>query len=290
MFNLSRKSKDAETVSAGKTEQHIQPQAVSPRYHLLDTVRGILIIGVVIFHAILDLTNMGLHQLDFLRVDVSLFMHIIQVIGIMLFILISGICSRLSRNNLKRGLIALGLAMGISVVTYVFDRIFGTHYFIYIGILHMFGFCMVLSHFVLKLVPTSDDPEKRTVWPAVGAVVFLLLFAVTFNMKDPGYGIGIFNWHIPMEGFPLYGTLFGNILGFSGYSVPSADYFPLIPWTLAFFAGMCLGGYFKRGQAPKIFTYGKIRPLAFVGRHSLIVYIAHQPIIYGICALVGMVL
>lgn len=58
----------------------------------------------------------------------------------------------------------------------------------------------------------------------------------------------------------------------------SADYFPLIPWLFLFWCGLFLARLWRprAGQAPVL-----LRPLALIGRHTLLVYMLHQPVIYG---------
>ena len=67
----------------------------------------------------------------------------------------------------------------------------------------------------------------------------------------------------------------------------SADYFPLLPWVFLFWCGYflarCLGPgrlAARMGRAP-----APLRPLCAVGRHTLLVYMLHQPVIYGALAL-----
>lgn len=253
------------------------------RFHLLDTLRGFLIICVVVFHFVFDLAEIGVPGFYDWLPHTNPIMGALQLIGVLLFVLISGICSRLSRNNLKRGAIALAFALLVSLVTYFFTP----QFFIFMGILHLLAVCMIVSHFILMIKP-KNSPEKLSLWPAISALGLLVLFALTYRIKDPAYGVGIAGANIPLEGFPLYGTLPGYILGFGGFvGVGSADYYPIFPWIFAFFAGMCLGGYFKRGQVPKIFSTLRIKPLAAAGKHSLIIYILHQPVLYGITMLLA---
>ena len=58
----------------------------------------------------------------------------------------------------------------------------------------------------------------------------------------------------------------------------SADYFPLIPWLFLFWCGLFLARLWRprAGLAPR-----GLRPLALVGRHTLLVYMLHQPVLYG---------
>lgn len=58
----------------------------------------------------------------------------------------------------------------------------------------------------------------------------------------------------------------------------SADYFPLIPWLFLFWAGLFAARLVRPAPAapPAV-----LRPLCFAGRHTLAVYMLHQPILYG---------
>ena len=71
------------------------------------------------------------------------------------------------------------------------------------------------------------------------------------------------------------------------------DYRPLLPWfgvvLLGVFAGNLFYGTGKRtaglaGRMPP-----PARPLTFLGRHSLFIYLVHQPILVGLLAVLGIV-
>ena len=59
----------------------------------------------------------------------------------------------------------------------------------------------------------------------------------------------------------------------------SADYFTILPWVFLFWCGVFLAEFRKpkRGEAPVV-----LRPLCAVGRNTLLVYMLHQPVIYGV--------
>ena len=80
----------------------------------------------------------------------------------------------------------------------------------------------------------------------------------------------------------LYRTNYFMPLGFFNSSFHSADYFPLLPHLFMFLTGTFVGVYATNGRFPA-FTYRqRSKALCFLGRHALVIYIAHQPIIYGI--------
>ncbi len=224
------------------------------RYHLLDMFRGICIILVVFYHAMYNLSSI-------FGIDVWLFkstiMDLLQIFFVMCLAIISGVSSSLTRSNAKRGLKTLGAGLVVTVVTYFAmpDQL------IIFGILHFFGAAMLLYAAAESLF------EKIPMIP--GAVVSLLLFIITLI----AFPIEI----EPTNEFARYSL---GILGFET-GLYSADYYPIFPWIFIFLTGCFLGRPFKRGTAPEFFSLNPVRFLSFAGRHTLLVYLIHQPIIYG---------
>ena len=68
-----------------------------------------------------------------------------------------------------------------------------------------------------------------------------------------------------------------------GPSFFSSDYFPLIPWLFLFICGWFFWRFIKEHEWDGVFRFN-IPVLSFIGRYSLIIYMAHQPILYLICA------
>jgi uncharacterized membrane protein len=83
----------------------------------------------------------------------------------------------------------------------------------------------------------------------------------------------------------------GNFLGFTEPRFYSADYFSLIPWFFLFLAGYF--GYHWAMQKGALEKAAALKPLPklfgwvdFMGKHSLIIYMLHQPVIYGVLYLI----
>ena len=76
----------------------------------------------------------------------------------------------------------------------------------------------------------------------------------------------------------LYPLGFGNI--------PSADYFPLLPWLFCFLGGSFIGVWVEQGKTPRWMYKSRMPVFSWLGRHTLIIYILHQPVIYAVCFLV----
>ena len=240
------------------------------RIHLIDEIRGFAVICMVFHHSLLSIAEIFGSQFF---MDAFNFLCVFQPIFWLLFFGVSGISSRLSGNNLKRGAQLFGIALVITAITYAY---FNGRATIVFGVLHFLAVSMMIFHFIKPLFGRIN--------PIVGAVVCLLLFAFTYGIYD-GY-VGVFEFvkiELPRA---LYKTKYLFWLGFPNVSFRSADYFPLLPFIFLFFVGGFVGDYVQKGKLPS-FAYNKhCGVLRFMGRHALITYIFHQPIIYAICYLV----
>lgn len=196
-----------------------------------------------------------------------------------LFIVISGISSRLSRSNAKRGLKLLGVALAVTLVTAVLLPLAGADGFgIYFGILHFLSLSMLAF---AALRPLFDKIK-----PAWGVAASFALYLLTRGLTDgwlgPNIG-GFLKFSLPGR---LYEVPWLFPLGICSSSFSSADYFPLIPWFFVFAAGTFLGAALKQGKVPASAYRRRVPPLAFLGRHALAVYIAHAPAVAAVLALV----
>ena len=72
------------------------------------------------------------------------------------------------------------------------------------------------------------------------------------------------------------------LLGLHPLIFASADYYPLLPWIFLFLAGYWLGEAFLQRRAPEFCYREHLPALGWIGRHALIIYLAHQPVVYGV--------
>ena len=170
------------------------------------------------------------------------------------FIAISGVCARLSKRPLRRGLIVLAAALLVSAVTYLIGAP------VYWGILHLLGVCMLLY------------AAARKRWEALPEIyacgAALLIFALTFLL--------------PIR--VRVGVPFLFPLGLRTAAFASADYYPLLPWGALFFAAAAAGE--RLGDMPPEKKYASApRALAWMSRRSLLIYLVHQPVLFALAAL-----
>jgi uncharacterized membrane protein len=235
------------------------------RYWEIDLARGIAILMMLIFHTLFDLYYFGVYQVEvysgfwryFAFTTATLFL---LIVGISLTISHARVVSTKSGSQLAlkfvyrgAGIFLLGL-----VVTF-FTWLFLPENFIVFGILHLIGISVMLSPLFFRF--------KK--WNIVPGFLFLAI------------------------GF-LFATYSGSIwllpLGIHPAAFSSVDYEPIFPWFGVVLIGMGLGellypGGVRRYALPQI-PACIVRPLTFMGRHSLIIYLVHQPIILSLIALV----
>ena len=237
----------------------------SPRVYFMDELRGLSIILMVIYHAAYNVVYL-------FHVPFALFSSpVIQFLSTFfggVFVFISGVACRYSHNNLRRGAICLGFGLIFSIVTYFLSA----QVFIAFGILHFLGTSMILYGLLEKWVDRL---------PALWMICLLsILFLFTFGLPSYYVGIpGIFKIQVSPT---FYQNPLGFIVGLPSTGFYSADYYPLVPWIFLFFAGSYVGKYVRAGRFPS-FLYREHCPfLSKVGRHTLIIYLLHQPIVYSI--------
>ncbi|MFI3312651.1 MAG: heparan-alpha-glucosaminide N-acetyltransferase [Eubacteriales bacterium] len=224
----------------------------------LDAFRGFCILCVILVHAIYDLRSFA-----GFKIDIHPFFAFIMQYGGVIFILISGICANLGRSSFKRGLIVFAFGMVISAVTYTMILMGMLHesVSIWFGILHLLGASMMLYPLFRKL-PNWALGLLSVVIIIAGYCFVNLTVSVTFlfplGLRSPGFSAG--------------------------------DYFPLFPNFGWFLLGGLLGKTVykaKKTLFPKVDGDNLIiRFFSACGRHSLWIYLLHQPVVYGVISLI----
>ena len=225
----------------------------------LDALRGLCILGMVAVHLLFDLT--GLYgTVSFSYPGWLLFL---MDWGGVAFFLISGICATLGSRCVKRGLLVAGCGLLISLVTFVMYRMgmADRAILIYFGVLHCLGVCMILWAIFRKL--------SNWGLALVGAVLVALgLWVRTITVET--------RWLVWLG------------LLYPGFA--TSDYFPLLPFLGFFLLGGLLGRLLygkKESLLPQVNAQNPLlRGLQWIGRHSLPIYLLHQPILTGILFLI----
>jgi Predicted membrane protein len=226
----------------------------------IDCVRGLAVVCMVFYHFMWDMTFFGLYPHDVTAGGWRVFARTVATT----FVLLVGVSMALTaqrkpqaerdRQWLERGAKVLAWGLVISAVTRV---VLGEAFILY-GILHLVGTALLLGPLLWRV--------RR----------FALPLGVAFVAAGPyldaraGQLDALVPWAIPLGVRP------------AGYA--AVDYFPLVPWLGVILLGMAVGQWARplwarlsAGRpAPRL-----LEPIAVLGRHSLLIYIIHQPLILG---------
>ena len=117
----------------------------------------------------------------------------------------------------------------------------------------------------------------------IGAWSSFVLFLVTRGINYKFLGFELLKFIRLPQG--LYRNPVTAFFGFPPDNFYSADYFSLLPWFFLFVTGYFLKRLFEELGWLKYLKGTKIAPLEWIGRHCLILYMLHQPVIYGLLSL-----
>ena len=238
-------------------------KAPAGRYALLDELRGLDLISMMLFHVCWDLVFLfDVNMRWYAGTPGRLWQQSICWV----FILLSGFCVPLGRHTLRRGTVVFGAGAVVTLATLVFmpeGRVI-------FGVLTFLGTAMLLTGVL--------EPVLKKVMPAVGLAVSAVLFALTYHAADHYLGIGALRLALPES---LYANYFTAYLGFYPCWFYSTDYFPLVPWLFLFWCGYFLHGVVGRTRMEPL-RRSVCPVLGWMGRHSLLLYLLHQPVIYGV--------
>jgi uncharacterized membrane protein len=231
----------------------------------IDFTRGIAILMMIVFHTVYDLSFFSIYPVDvaggfwryFAYATASLFLI---VVGVSLVVSHDRAAATLSgfflaKKFLIRGasIFALGLLVTLATWLYLHEG------FVVFGILHLIGVSVALSPLFFRF-------GKWNIALGLGCI-------------PAGFLIG-----------GMSGPAFLLPLGILPPGFTSVDYTPLFPWFGLVLIGLGLGSVLYTGGVRQ-FSFRPmpefvVEPLAFLGRHSLVIYLVHQPVIILLLALV----
>ena len=223
------------------------------RIELLDLWRSLCVFVMVAFHLCYDLMLFG--RIPAAAMTSAAAKLITWVFGGS-FVFISGSCLHFSRDPLRRGFFVFCVGGAVTAVTALLGMP------VAFGILQLLGVCMMLCGALRERMMRSIGAP----FVAANALLFGVTWFLTARVRVP--------WKL------LYP------LGLRSAGFFSADYWPVFPWIFLFLLGMAFGRLLEQKRAHPLLQKHFSPALTFAGRHSLIIYLVHQPILYGICWLI----
>jgi uncharacterized membrane protein len=245
--------------------EHPPAASVLPgaRLPLIDTARGVALVAMVVYHLAWDLRYFG-----YIASEVEsglgwrIFAHTIA--GSFLFIV--GVSLVLAsrrglnwRRYFRRFALIVASAAAITLATWFTFR----ETFIFFGILHHIAVASVLGLAFLRA------PAAVT----IAAAVFC--FAAPAFLSAPLFDHAALVW-----------------IGLATTLPRTNDFVPLFPWFGAVLAGIAAAQLWPSLGFDRMADWNAVRvprALLFVGRHSLLIYLLHQPILFGLTDLVAQI-
>lgn len=213
----------------------------------LDTLRGAAILLMIVFHIVVDLTEFYDYGIEYLSGP----WYWEGKFSAVLFMGIAGASAVINRRLIPRGLQVFGCGLLVSAATYWFDP----STFVRFGILHLIGVSILTCPMLLRF---------RLAWlPLLAAGCFAAGKSIALLTADH-------SWFLPF--------------GITPVNFTSMDYYPLLPWYGVFVLGTWVA---KMLRLPDRVLKARLmpapdNPLAAAGRHSLPIYLVHQPLLLGL--------
>ena len=241
--------------SPSAKEGHLALSAAGPaRVAPIDAARGVALLAMIAYHFSFDLRYFGLTRSDFEHDPFWLTARALIVTSFLLLVGMSALLAGRSdrpdafRRYLQRTAIIAACAAAVSAASYALFP----ESFIYFGILHAI---VVMS---MVAWPFARHPRAALV---VGLAIVALGLLVSH---------------------PFFDTRALSVIGFTTHKPITEDYVPLFPWTGVVLIGIVLGAALERRAFVPIGGLARLPAwVHYLGRHSLAVYMIHQPILIG---------
>ena len=227
----------------------------TPRLPMLDQLRGFAFVLMAIFHFFFDMVFL-------LRIPIPMFSHPawigFRIVIVLLFLGLVGICLSL---NFQRGLnikkfeirlLKLFLVAGLITVS---TWLLMPELVIFFGIIHLIAVSTLLALPFLYIA----GKKYRYYYGALGVV--LLIIGHMFQ--------------------PIATQSALSFLWLTSPIPQTADYAPIIPWFGFVLLGLMLGWEAEKWAHRQYLPTYLDRSLRWCGRHALILYVVHQPILWA---------
>lgn len=251
-LRAQRSARSAPKRTAPRTPGAASTAYVMPRVSAIDALRGMALCLMFIYHFAFDLRFFHVlhadfeHDLSWLSFRAVIVITFMSLVGISI-VLADHAGSRTSRFMRRVAVIALA-AIAVTLGSWwVFPSSF-----IYFGILH----CIALTSLLAW-------PLRRA--PLTALALGILVLIVGLAWSSPIFDARAWSW-----------------LGFVTHKPVTEDYVPLAPWSAATFIGIALGHALSRAHFRALAPLDHSPAwLQWLGRHSLMVYLVHQPVLIG---------
>lgn len=232
----------------------------SSRLQVVDGLRGVAITLMVLYHFSFDLDHFQVLHIDFNHDPVWLGLRAVIV---SLFLGLVGISLHLAAARARFGpafLRRLGLVAGCALLVTLSSAVMFPRSVIFFGVLHFIAVATLLGRPMVRFYRAN-------------LIIGLALLTIGLSVSHPIFDHPALQW-----------------IGMMTHKPVTEDYVPLLPWFGVVLIGMFLGRTLCRPALAPLRDWrserAHVRTLAFLGRHSLLVYMLHQPLLFAVLYLV----
>lgn len=233
------------------------------RFIEIDIARGIALSMMIFLHLMWDLDFFKIYPLN------NDIYQLNKIVAFM-FLFLVGICLSITSKRktplqqLKRGLGIFNIGIGLTIISMFVmpERP------IVFGVLHCIGLSIILS------IPLLKTKQSTVYMHCIVLMILGLLCCIAGLILD---NVVIVNPSVPQL-----------IIGLHQQEIwrHTIDYFPLLPWFGVVVTGISMGTIlYREGKRQFIIPdfIQKKSPifLSYLGKHSLYVYLLHQPVLVG---------
>ena len=237
--------------------------AFEKRIHEIDLFRGFLILLVIFDHLMWFINFYIFHNtqpfLNWYWTSAPRF--IVRQVVLCLFLFTCGISCHLSRNNKKRGLILLAICILITVATHLLQLLptFSNR-----AICIDFNILGVIALSILIYVVCDKLSDKNLLLVTCIMMVFYF-FIIASERESAG----------DMTYYPFKSILYVPFNPIREAYV--GDYLPLFPYAICLPLGVLFARRFYQEKKSIVTKKGNWeKPICFLGRHTLLIYIGHE--------------
>ena len=224
------------------------------RIRAIDALRGAAICMMIVYHAAFDLNWFHIISADFNHDRFWLSFRDLIVSSFLLLVGVSLVLASRAGISPKRFWNRIALVGACAILVTVGSYVTFPKTFITFGILH----CIVVSSILG--------------WPLVRFPRAALMVGIVVIVA----GVAI--------GLPLFDLPLLNWVGLMTHKPATEDYVPLLPWFGVVLVGISIGWWLLERRMHDLRQISRASPkwLTWLGRHSLLVYMIHQPIMMGL--------